>query len=41
MASPPISVRRIIRYDGETVTYWYNDHETKARKEESLDVLTL
>lgn len=40
MASPPISVRRIIRYDGETVTYWYNDHETKARKEESLDVLT-
>jgi hypothetical protein len=32
--------KEIVRYDGETVTYWYNDHETKARKEESLDVLT-
>jgi len=40
MASPPISVRRIIKYNGETVTYWYNDHETKARKEETVDVLT-
>lgn len=40
MASPPISVRRIIAYDGKKVTYWYNDHETKARKEETLDVLT-
>ena len=40
MASPPISVRRIIKYDGKMVTYWYNDHETKARKEETIDVLT-
>jgi len=40
MASLPISVRRIITYDGKTVTYWYNDHETKARKEETIDVLT-
>ena len=28
MASPPISVRRILTYDGKRVTYWYNDHET-------------
>lgn len=40
MASPPISVRRILKYDGKTVTYWYNDHETKARKEETIDVIT-
>lgn len=40
MASPPISVRRIINYDEKTVTYWYNDHETKARKVETIDVLT-
>jgi len=40
MASPPISVRRIINYDGKTVTYWYNDHETKAQKVETIDVLT-
>jgi len=40
MASPPISVRRIIKYDGRMVTYWYNDHETGARKEEAIDVLT-
>lgn len=40
MASPPISVRRIIKYDGKMVTYWYNDHETGARKEETIDVLT-
>jgi hypothetical protein len=40
MASPPISVKRILNYDGKTVTYWYNDHETKARKEETIDVMT-
>jgi hypothetical protein len=40
MASPPISVKRILKYDGKTVTYWYNDHETKARKEETVDVIT-
>lgn len=40
MASPPISVRRIKNYDGKTVTYWYNDHETKAQKIETIDVLT-
>jgi len=30
VASPPIAVRRIISYDGSNVTYWYNDHKTKA-----------
>jgi hypothetical protein len=40
MASPPISVRRIIKYDGKMVTYWYDDHETGTRKEETIDVLT-
>ncbi|MEA1992514.1 MAG: transposase, partial [Thermodesulfobacteriota bacterium] len=23
VASPPIAVRRIVRYDGQRVTYWY------------------
>lgn len=40
LASPPISVRRIINYDGKTVTYWYNDHESKSKKVESVDVYT-
>jgi hypothetical protein len=26
VVSPPLSVRRIERYDGQRVTYWYNDH---------------
>lgn len=40
LASPPISVRRIIRYDGKTVTYWYKDHESNRRKVETVDVYT-
>lgn len=40
VASPPISVKRIVKYDGKTVTYWYNDHETKAVKRETIDVMT-
>jgi hypothetical protein len=40
VAAPPISVRRIVEYDGKTVTYWYNDHETKAVKTETVDVMT-
>ncbi len=40
LASPPISVRRIMRYDGKTVTYWYNDHESKRKKVETVDVYT-
>jgi len=40
MASPPISVRRIIRYDGESVRYWYKDHNSKRRKVETVGVYT-
>ena len=40
VASPPIAVRRIVRYDGRRVTYWYRDHETKAKKFETVDVFT-
>lgn len=40
VASPPISVRRIVEYTGDKVTYYYNDHETKAIKVETVDVMT-
>lgn len=38
VASPPIAVRRIVEYDGQSVTYWYNDHETKSKKVETVSV---
>jgi hypothetical protein len=40
VASPPIAVRRIVDYDGETVTYWYQDHQSKSKKIEKVDVDT-
>lgn len=40
VASPPIAVRRIVSYDGQTVKYWYKDHKTKSKKFEVVDVLT-
>ena len=40
VACPPIAVRRIMNYDGKHVRYWYKDHETKARKVETVDVFT-
>ncbi|MDM8539223.1 transposase, partial [Desulfobacterales bacterium HSG17] len=40
VASPPIAVRRIVSYDGQTVKYWYKDHKTKSKKIEVVDVLT-
>ena len=40
VASPPIAVRRIVSYDGETITYWYQDHETRSKKFERVDVFT-
>jgi hypothetical protein len=40
VASPPISVRRIMRYDGEKVTYKYKDHKTKKEKVETVDAET-
>ncbi len=39
LASPPIAVRRIDDYDGQTVSYWYQDHKTKRKKFERVDVL--
>ncbi len=40
VASPPIAVSRIIQYDGQMVTYWYRDHKTKKKKEETVPVFT-
>ena len=39
IASPPISVKRILDYNGEEVKYWYNDHKTKMKKVETVPVL--
>jgi len=36
VASPPISVRRIIKYDGEKVSYKYTDHKTGKEQEETV-----
>ena len=38
IASPPISIKRIISYTGRHVTYWYKDHETKKKKTETVSV---
>lgn len=40
VVSPPISLKRIIKYDGQKVRYWYNDHTTGRRVEEEIDALT-
>ncbi len=40
VVSPPISLRRILSYDGQRVRYWYNDHKTKQRQEEEVAALT-
>jgi len=40
VASPPIAVRRIVNYDGQTVEYWYKDHRTKSKKFEKVPVYT-
>lgn len=39
VVSPPISVRRIQQYDGNTVQYWYRDHRSGQIKYASLPVL--
>jgi hypothetical protein len=39
VVSPPISVRRIESYDGQTVHYWYRDHKTEQIEHETLPVL--
>ena len=40
VTSPPISVRRIERYDGQRVSYWYRDHKTHSLQQETVPVLT-
>ena len=40
VASPPIALRRLVRYEGSQVTYWYNDHQTQAKKVDTVDALT-
>jgi hypothetical protein len=40
VASPPISARRLIKYDGDTVTYRYKDHKTKRHKVETIAIDT-
>lgn len=39
VVSPPISLKRIINYDGKKVKYWYNDHATGKREEAEVDAL--
>jgi len=40
VVSPPISVRRIDRYDGQRVTYHYRSHRTDRVEHETVDVDT-
>ena len=40
VVSPPISVRRIDRYDGHRVTYHYRSHRTERVEHETVDVDT-
>jgi len=40
VVSPPISVRRIDRYDGERVTYHYRSHRTDRMEHETVPVDT-
>jgi len=40
VVSPPISVRRIDRYEGERVTYHYRFHRTERVEHETVEVAT-
>jgi Putative transposase/Transposase zinc-binding domain len=40
VVSPPISIRRIDRYDGERVTYHYRSHRTDRVERETVEVAT-
>lgn len=40
VVSPPISLRRIDNYDGQTVTYHYRSHRTEKVEQEKVDVYT-
>jgi hypothetical protein len=39
VVSPPTSVRRIEKYDGNSVSYWYRDHKTGQIEHETLPAL--
>src|SRR3989449_1491907 len=39
VVSPPISLRRILRYDGQRVRYWSRDHKTGKRAEVEMPVV--
>ena len=39
VVSPPISLRRMDRYDGQQVTYHYRSHRTDRTEHETVDVL--
>ena len=38
VVGPPISIRRIVSYDGRRVRYWYNDHKSGRAKMEEVEV---
>jgi hypothetical protein len=40
VVSPPISLRRIDRYDGQRVTYHYRSHKSERVERETVDVYT-
>ena len=40
VVSPPLALRRILRYDGQRVRYWDNAHKPKQRQEEDVSALT-
>ena len=39
VVSPPISVRRIEKYDGKFVSYWYRDHKTGQIEHQTLPAI--
>ena len=41
VVSPPISVRRIERYEGQRVTYQYRSHQSERVERETVEVYTL
>ena len=41
VVSPPISVRRIVSYDGQRVKYWYDGHKSRDVRWRSLIFLLL
>ena len=40
VVSPPISLRRIDRYDGHRVTYHYRSHQSERVEQETVEVYT-